>query len=199
RLDEAVERLRTALEAEPVWKAEHAETEETIAALRDRRAEVHARESAFREQLAALDAFAQEAKTQREALQRLDERRETLDREAAELATRIEQAEALVAQADAVMADHERYEALVRERNALDEKAELRRGIDHQIQQQQLLLERKRLEVEGRIDRLQAETEADRRRLADDEQRVRVELPRARAEWEQAHKAAEQIGPLRAR
>ena len=199
RYESTVERLKEAVAEEREWKDEHENTQKTVEQLEVARIERQQAEAGLREKLSALDAVARQAAEQRETLGRLATRRTRLDEAAATLATRIAEADKLVTRSEVIEQDHARYERLLAERDQLDEKATLRRGIEHQAQEQRLALERVKMEHEGKIERKRTEVELDKKRLADDGQRIHYERPRVEEELERSRRATEELARLQER
>ena len=197
RGEEAVERLGKAVEGESEWKEEHDATAAIVTERAEERDRLRAEESALGERLAALDAEARRVETHRDALAALDARRARLDAEEAGLVERLTEAEAVAARADQIQADHTRHETLTAERTALDEKAELRRGLDGQVQQLRLQVERAQMEQQTQLNRLDNDLRADRLRLAEDERAV-AERPTAEAGLRRAEEAARLFTQLKA-
>ncbi len=187
-----IERLKQALEQEPAWKTGHADVE---AAIRDERARLEALravEKRLTEQLAALQARAREAAGLRQALDALREQAARHERDAAALRARIAEAEALIARRDDIQRDHERYLALQRERDELDTKNELFRGIEKQLERKEADLKDRRYELERLLDRLELEQKNDRRRR-DDCQAQLAEAASVRRQLGQAQAAQQQF------
>ena len=197
RLEADAERLSEALGPVDDWTATLGEVEAEIKRLTG---EVEARtveDRALGEALAAFDALAREAQGHRDALAGLAERRERLDAEAAALARRIEDADALVGRADAIEADHARYEALHAERAAWDQKATLARGLDRQLHTLRLDLQKQTADLETRVARQESDLRGLRDRLRDDERRL-GEQAGADAKLEAARAAARDLAALEA-
>ena len=185
RAQAELDRLGTALADEPTWRGEHAAVQARLAETAVRTADVRARETAAADQLAALDATQAAAEAARARQARHAAAADRARTEAADLAARIAAADALLAQRDQIEARHERYETLRVERDTLDQKADLRRGLDQQLFTLKSEIERKRLDLERRLGRLDADLQSDQKALVDAERRLaerpRVETARARA------------------
>ena len=160
-------RLTQALESEPEWKAQHAQVEAQIGDERDRLDALRAEEKKLTERLADLDARAREADTLRQALDALRARLAQHDQDAQDLQTRIEQAQALIDQREAIQQDHERYLALQKERDDLDAKNELFRGIEKQIERSERELKDRKNDLERQLDKLDIEGKNQRQALAE--------------------------------
>jgi exonuclease SbcC len=152
-----VERLQEQLADVPAWKEKRAAVRQKIdaaeATLRDLRDD----EKRLTERQAELDAKAREAESLRDAMDRLDARIEQDQEEIAVLDDRIEEADALIAKSETIRQDYERYEALQDERNALDEKRDLHRGLEKRLDQARSQLQDRRRTLESKLDRLKVE------------------------------------------
>lgn len=190
------ERLLAALEEEDAWKAEREEVRAAAAALEAEREEARSQEAALAERLAELEALARAAEERREQLERLAERDRSLEAERAELAARIAEAETLSAERESIERDHARYETLAAERRDLDERADLRRGLEAQLAERKLALERQRMEAEGRLKGIEAELQAGTKSRAEHERRL-AERPRLEQAAERARKAEAEAAELR--
>jgi exonuclease SbcC len=155
--DSDIERLKSALEPASAWKEEraqlHAQTEATQEDLDALRAE----EKELTAQRADLEAKAREAASVRQSIEKLEARQKQHREDAAQLRTRIEEAEDLIAHRDEIQAQYERYEALQEERDALDEKRDLHRGLEKQIDQKKAAIKDKKNELEKKLNRLEVE------------------------------------------
>ncbi|HYE96772.1 MAG TPA: SMC family ATPase [Rubricoccaceae bacterium] len=198
RLQADIERLTLAVEGEAGWKQEHEETKALCERLSQELADLRREERGLAERLQALDHAARQADAHRDALRRLAERREGLDVEEATLRASVADAEALVARAAEIEADYERHQRLDAERVALDEKADLKRGLDAQRQQVLLELERLKNDLEVRLARHEADLQATRRRLDDLDASLR-ELPALRTKHERAAAAEQEFVVLKAK
>ena len=193
-----IDRLNAALEDEGRWREERRELAAALAELREERAEADAEAEALTERLAALDALARRADEQRGRVERLAARKKELEAERAELAERVDEAERLIARSETIRRDHERYEKLLDERRAWDDKADLHRGVDTQLGEKKIELQRKRMEAEGRLGRIEAELHANRKARDEAERRL-VERPAAERALEKARAAQREYEMLRER
>src|SRR5690606_15432549 len=144
-----IERLTAALEDEGRWKEECAGLEAAIADLEKEQAEAQREAQALTERLAELDALAQSAREQRARCERVAARKRDRETEREKRRADIDEAEALIAQSDTIRRDHDRYEALLAERRAWDGKADLQRGLDTQLGEKRIELQRQRMQAEG--------------------------------------------------
>ncbi len=208
RLSEATERvkvaeaeagrLNAALEGEGRWKEERTVLEAAAAGLERERAEAEAEAERLTERLAELDALGRTVKQQETRLARLTERRQGLETERAELTANIEEAQKLIAQREAILRAHERHEALLAERKVWDDKDYLQRGLTNQLREKELDLERKRMEAEGRLNRIETEVQANHR-VRDEAERKLVERPIAERGLAAALAAQQEAEALRVR
>ncbi|MEM1041966.1 MAG: SMC family ATPase [Bacteroidota bacterium] len=198
RADLEIERLTGALEDEGRWKEEGAELESVIAKLKQDQADADTEGKRLTERLAELDSLAQTVEGQQARLARLAARRQELDRERTDLAGRITQAETLIAQRDAIERDYERWTALDKEYRDLSQKADLWRGVEKQLNEKKLELERQRMDHEKRLGKLDAEVQADRKAHAEAERRL-LERPIAERGLDAARTAERELEALRAR
>ncbi|PAP82353.1 hypothetical protein B1759_00970 [Rubrivirga sp. SAORIC476] len=161
-------RLDVSLEPVGEWEAERAEVEAEVGRATQAVEAAAAALAQATATLAGLDAASREATTREEALASLGGRLAALDRDLVTVAQRIETADALLARSEEIEADHARYEALRRERAALDEKAALFRGVDAQrhalrleMQQQTAEARAEIVSQEGALATLDRQIEAD--------------------------------------
>ena len=183
-----IQRLTQALESEPEWKAQHAQVEAQIRDERTHLDALRADEKGLTERLADLEARAREAVGLRQALDTLYARVAQLEQDAQDLQTRIAQAENLIAQRDAIQHDHERYLALQKERDELDTKNELFRGIEKQIERCERELKDRKNDLERQLDKLDIELKNQRQSLAECEVQL-VEQPSVRRQRDEAQAA----------
>lgn len=193
-----IERLVAALEDEGAWKQERAELRAAIAELERERDAARADEQALTEQLAALDALASAAEQQQARLGQLVRRRDEIEAERAGLAGQVEEAEALIAQSEAIRHDYARYEALLKERTEWDDRADLQRGLESQLNDRRQQQQQQQLEAERKLSRLDAELNANRTALAQAERRL-VERPATERKLEAARAAEAEFRALRER
>ena len=194
RAQTELDRLEQALEPEPTWRGEHAATQERLAESARHIAAAREREAAAADQLATLDAVQAAAQAARDRQRRHAAAAQRAQKETADLAARISEAESLLGQREQIEARHDRYEGLRAERESLDQKADLRRGLDQQLFTLKGEVERKRLDLDRRLGRLEADLQADRKALTDAERKL-AERPRT----EQALTRAREAETARAR
>ena len=184
------ERLDRVLEPVPEWEAEREAAAQAVAQATEALAAVTRDESQAAAALAALDAAQREAEALTRALDDLGQRDARLAQEDEALAQRVSQADALIAGADQIEADHERYEALRAQRTDLDDKAALFRGVDGQrhalrleMQQRTAQASAKVVALEGALGTLDHQIQADEAAL---EGRDQAQASLAAAESAQA-------------
>jgi len=197
RLEADAERLSEALGPVDEWTASLAERDADIERLNAELATKTAEDAQLGEKLAAFDALQREAQAHRDALASLDERAGRIDRETATLTERIAEAEALVARADAIEADHARYEALHTERGVWDEKATFARGLDQQLHTLKLDLQKQTADLETRVARHESDLRALQERVRDDARRIE-EQGDAERKLASAREAATELATLEA-
>ena len=172
RVEAEVERLQEALADVDEWRERHeavTETlEETQATLRDRRATA----KELTQERADLEAKAREAEAVEAAIADLDERIEQQADEKARLEERIETADALLADREEIEAAHDEYQALQDERNVLDEKRDLHRGLEKQLEQAKATLRDRTNDLERRLDKLEVERKGFKKSLDDCESKL---------------------------
>ncbi|PAP77449.1 AAA family ATPase [Rubrivirga marina] len=184
-LEAEVGRLDAALEPVGEWEAEKAAVGDAVASGKADLDRAAARVAEAASRLSALDAAAREAESLTSALADLEARRRKLDADDAALAGKIESADALLAQAEQIEADHERYEALRTQRAELDEKAGLFRGIDGQRHALRLEMQQRTAEARAEIVALESALASLERQIEADREALK-----GQAEAEAAHAAA---------
>jgi exonuclease SbcC len=157
RTEAEVERLQEAVADVPEWeerreevRAEVEEKQETVSELREQ-------EKALTQQLADREAKVREREAIHSAIEDLDQRiteqKDTLET----LDENIAQADELLEDREEIEAAHERYQSLQEERDLLDEKRDLHRGLEKQIEQVESTLQERTNKLERRLDRLTVE------------------------------------------
>ncbi len=193
-----IERLGAALEDEGRWKEERAALGAAITDLEKERADVQREEQSLTERLAELDALAQSAGQQRARCERLEARKQELEIEREKTRARIDEAEALIAQSASIHRDHARYETLLTERRAWDDKSDLQRGLDTQLGEKKIELQRRRMEAEGKLNRVETDLQANKR-SRDEAERRHVERPATQRGLDKALAAQREVEALRER
>ncbi|GAB5535667.1 MAG: SMC family ATPase [Rubricoccaceae bacterium] len=197
RLEADVERLSEALGPVEEWTASLKDIDADIERLNAELATQTVEDGRLGEQLAAFDALQREAQGHRNALASLEERAGRINRETATLGERIAEADTLVARADAIEADHARYEALHAERGTWDEKATLARGLDQQLHTLRLDLQKQTADLETKVARHESDLRALQERVRDDTRRI-DEQSGAERKLESAREAAAELTTLEA-
>ena len=187
-----IERLEEALVDAPAWKEEHAAVGEAIAQKKEALQALRAEEKKLTEALADLEAQAREAKRLEATLEALSQRVAGHDEDAAGFRKKIEAAEKLLAQEAEIRQRHDRYEALQEERDALDTKRELYRGVEKQIEARRSDLREAKSDVEKRLHKLEVERAGFEQSLAEIEGRL-AQTASAREALAAAEQAREEV------
>ena len=157
RVEAEVERLQQSLSDVEEWEEERDEAQKKVTEKQEALADLREEEKTLTQRRADLQAKAREAESVRESIEDLDERLEEQREKVEVLSEKIADADALLAESDEIREAHERYELLQAERDALDEKRDLHRGIEKQIEQKRSTLRERTNELERRLDRLKVE------------------------------------------
>ncbi|MEM8559257.1 MAG: SMC family ATPase, partial [Bacteroidota bacterium] len=197
RLNAEVERLTGALEDEGQWQQDLEAAAAHQADLERQRTDAQQAQRALMERVSALEAAARDAEHQRTTLRSLAERTATLAAERDELTAKVRDTEHLVARRAELMQAHERYEALRRERDDLDDKADLRRGIDTQRQRVGDQIAAAQRDLDFRLKQLDADQRRDQQKLDEADQRLATR-PRVEEALAKAKAAQTEVERLRA-
>ncbi len=137
RIESECSRLIRALEHESEWN-------EALAGARSQATEEQKRLEALRQEeqqivrkLNDLDAAEREVESVVASIMKIDEQIGALDEESGGLEKRITEAGALLGRRDEIIREYERYERLLKERDDLDVKRELHRGLEIRITQKE--------------------------------------------------------------
>ncbi len=160
-----IERLEAQLADVPEWNEQRDEVEAAIAKKQDALDTLRAEQQALTEKKADLEAKAREAASVQERLRKLEDRIVQYREDAKQLQQRIDDAKALLDRKDAIQQRYERYEALQAERDELDEKRDLHRGLEKQIEQTKAELQHHRTELEKELNRLEVERKSHQKEL----------------------------------
>ncbi|OZC02318.1 hypothetical protein BSZ36_04600 [Rubricoccus marinus] len=190
KLEAEAERLTAALEHEDDCKTEASGVETEVATRGEAVETARKEERDARGLVDGLERREADAARVRATLADLDARIARIEKEQAELGTRIEAAQALVDRGPQIEAAHARYEALRAERASLDEKSTLYHAVRAQLKDAQHDLDRARRDLEADVASGEKGLRADRERLESDRQRL-GELERVEAELARATKAEE--------
>jgi len=201
RTEAEIERLTNTLEGVAEWKERRKEVSGDIEEKQEQLQTLRREEKRLAERKADLEAKAREAESVRNSIDALDERLDEHRSELESLNDRIEDAEELLGRRDEIQRRYERYESLQEERNELDEKRDLHRGIEKQIEQKESQLRERKNELEKRLDRLSVEKKNFAQNLSDATSKVaqrssvRAKLKEAMA----ARQRAREMGAVRER
>ncbi|HEX9952184.1 MAG TPA: AAA family ATPase, partial [Rubricoccaceae bacterium] len=171
-LDAEAERLVAATEQAPVWQAERDALGRDIDTAEASIATLDTALAASDRALAALDAAAADDARLADALGQAAARRGDVRTESARLDERIAEADALVAQAVRIEADHARYETVRARRTVLDEAATLHAALVARAAALRLDVQKAMAEAETRLARLAADVDNLRERVREDERTV---------------------------
>ena len=160
-----IERLEDRLSDVPEWKEQRADVAAAIEQKQETLESLREEEKALTEKKANLEAKAREAESVKDSLKKLDDRIEQYREDAQQLQQRINDAEALLDRKEAIQQQYERYEKLQEERDALDEKRDLHRGLEKQIEKTEAELQNHRNELEKELNRLEVERKSHRKEL----------------------------------
>ncbi len=160
-----VERLEEALSDVEEWKNERDEAEAAVEEKQETLTDLRDEEKALTQKRADLEAKAREAESVRASISDVDERLEGHREELASLEERIAEADDLIDDSESLREAYERYEALQDERDTLDEKRDLHRGIEKQIEQKKTSLRERTNELERRLDRLKVQRKEVKKNL----------------------------------
>lgn len=155
--DHEIERLNLALEPEDEWKLDKQQVDTQLIERQNRLQQVRQEERQLSERLVQLDAKAAEAARLKDATQRLRQEQSQRQAQIATLEKRLQEAQQLISRRDQIQQDYERYQHLLKEREALDEKQVLYRGVEQQYQAKEAELRDRRLEQEKRLHALEVE------------------------------------------
>ena len=162
-----IERLEEALSDVSDWRERR---EEIAAAIEDKQESLKAlrvEEKHLTERKADLEAKAREAESIRSSIETLGERVTEHQQEVKELEEKMAGAERLLEKREKIQQRYARYEDLQETRNDLDEKRDLHRGIEKQIEQKEAQLREKKNQLEKRLDRLEVEKKSYEQTLND--------------------------------
>jgi DNA repair protein SbcC/Rad50 len=162
-----IERLQHAIQEEPRLVESR---EDLLARVSDRQASIgklRQEERSVTERLALLDARQREASAGRDALVALQQRAAHYEQDGQSLRKRIKEADVLVAQRAEIERDYDLYQQLQHERDELDTKGQLYRGLEKQVEQREAELRERRLEWEKRLHAAEVDLRSNRTALQD--------------------------------
>ncbi|MEZ4698709.1 MAG: SMC family ATPase [Rhodothermales bacterium] len=195
RLNEAIERLGRSLEAEAACRQDRDALQAEIEAGTALLEEAAAGEAEALRLLAEQEGKLRERDATQATLQRLASERTHIDESAAELTRQIAGAEAILAKAEAIESAYERLQTLQVERDALDEKRDLYRGVEKQIEQRTHTLRETVTGLEKKIHALEIEERGLDESRRDMELQLR-ELPEVLRNIEAAKRASGEVDRL---
>jgi exonuclease SbcC len=172
RAEAEVERLQEALADVDEWREQREAAQAAVEDKQEALAKVREQEKELTQQLADLEAKAREAESVREAIEDLEDRIGENQDEVDTLNERIADADELLADEEEIQESYERFQTLQEEREALDEKRDLHRGIEKQIEQKKATLQERTNEIERRLDRLEVERKGFKQNLDDCETKL---------------------------
>lgn len=157
-----IERLKDAVAPEPEWKEQRAQLDARIEEEQEKLESVRAAERCLAEKLAGLEARAREAASRQEQIGRLVDQIKQANVDEQDFQQKIEQAQVLIGQAEQIQKDFERHQALQKERDVLDTKSELFRGIEKQIARKEGELKDQKNTLERQLDKVSLEIKSKR-------------------------------------
>ena len=157
RIEAEVERLQEAVADVPEWKEQREEVQAKVEAKQETVSKLREKEKALTQQLADLEAKAREREAAESAIEDLEERTAEQTDALEALEKKIAQADELLEERDDIAAAYERYQALQEERDTLDDKRDLHRGLEKQLEQVESTLQERTNKLERRLDRLTVE------------------------------------------
>jgi len=157
RAEAEVERLEEALADVPEWEEERDDVRADIEEQREALSALREQEKALTQKRATLEAKAREAASLRDSLSALDDRIAEHQDEIDSLNERIGEAKELLDDQAAIETAYEEYQALVAERDALEEQREQHQALKQRLNDKKTTLRDRRTEAERRLDRLRME------------------------------------------
>lgn len=159
--DQEIERLGQNLIDEAAWTASFEATSAALASHDVVMQLLEAEEQALTAEHVRYDARKREIQTLVQAAAALATRADADTQEKNRLLKRLEEADALIRQQDQIQADYDRYQQLTTERNALDHKRDLFRGVEKQLEQKQRERNDHKNEYEKALHQLDSNIRAD--------------------------------------
>lgn len=155
--DHEIERLHHTLESEDEWKGDKRLVDAQLAETHVRLQQARDRERQLNERLIQLETKETEAKRLREMIQKFQDEQRQRQNQISTLEKRLQEAGHLISQSQQIQQDYDRYQRLLTEREALDEKQVLYRGVEQQYQAKEAELRNRRVEQEKRLHALEVE------------------------------------------
>ncbi|HEX8297977.1 MAG TPA: SMC family ATPase [Rubricoccaceae bacterium] len=168
KLDAEAERLVAATEHVPAWQAERDALARDIDASEAAISALDSALGASAQAIAALDTAASDDARLADAHAQATARRADVRTESARLDERIAEADALVAQAERIEADHAHYEVVRARRTVLDEAATLHAALTARAAALRLDVQKALADAETRLARLAADVDNLRERVRED-------------------------------
>ncbi len=163
---------------------------------RDKRIEeLRKDERALADRVAAFEALAEQERQTRRAAATADERLSQLGIDRDKLLRRIDEANVLLRDRVEIERDFELYEGFLRERENLDERAHLFRGVEKQIAARETELQQKRTDWEKRVFTLETDLQSKRKSLNEYIEAL-AEEPSARRSLQRAREAQKKLAAL---
>lgn len=162
-----IERLNQSLGPLAEWQQQHEELTATIQHCQEHIGELRHTANGVTAQLAKLDAISREREAKLGQIQSLEGQGEQLARDASSFKRRIEEAEQLLSRRSEIHSNHKRYQELQDERNDLDGKNELVRGLEKQVERLERDLSDKRSSLERSLEKVVYEKSSIQRSLKD--------------------------------
>ena len=157
KLDREIEIFSEVLEHEKEWKGEFESTTLELNKKEDALKAVGAEVAALIENAATLQALKKELEAVEAATRQATQQRKVRQEEIGLLHKKIEEATQLIQQKETIQAEHAAYASFQKERDELDTKREVYRGLEAQLQAVKSSFAVKRTELEGKVEKLALE------------------------------------------
>lgn len=190
-----IERLTGALENEEEWRRSRSETLEKVKALQGNLDVLRKEEARLTREIAILEAKDREAASIKDQLESINAQIEQCEKDERRLTRQLAEADAILKQKDQIERDYNRLEALQKERDELDTRRDLFRGIEKQIDIKQNELKDRRNELEKKAHSLQVKLQSARDSLMQCEGTL-AEGPVLRQKMENVQKAQKRLTEL---
>lgn len=190
-----IERLGQALEKEPEWKLAYDDTESQLKLVQECLGKLKDEEGHLLRRKAELAAKEREAASLSKVAERTLAQITAYQRDEKQVQDRLEKAIRLIEEKDSIEKAFERYEMLQRERDELDGKRDLFRGVEKQIEHRQNELRDKKHELEKRAHVLQVELQTHQNALKECQSKL-TEEPTVRRMLQKVRAAQERLAEL---
>lgn len=157
KLEREIEIFSEVLENEKEWKDKFESTNLELSKKEEELKGVGVEVAALIENVATLQGLQKELKTLEVAIQQSRQQREVRHEEQRLLHKKIEQASKLIQEKENIQAEHQAYASFQKERDELDTKREVYRGLEGQLQSVRSSFAVKRTEMEGKVEKLELE------------------------------------------